>query len=282
MGGRPGEETRRGVCAFGPLQTGCRADGLPAILARMAPRYLYPLAQHPDAPHLLVPSRLFPWVGFGWALGAFLVLPVLALLAIMGGQGSRSQGGAAVSTAALGIVVGIEALMLAWGAVHAVRLVGLHRRLTASLDRIVAPPAHYLEQVRRADADFARRDERAGAIRLLVVCQAWAGRLVDLFARGGPDSDGPYDAHGRVFRAAQAPRTAFLTSAIWLSAWWLLLFGFTAVGSPGGLPALPALGFAHFAVSGLLLAELWIIAGVRFSLDRGIRARLRRLELQRF
>lgn len=237
-------------------------------------RYLYPLEQSRDAAALLVPSRVFPWVGFGFGLWALLICPLLGFIALAGADAYEIRAGA---IAFLGVLAVLEVITLGWIAVHIGRLIRLRMRLLRSTERIVPPPPSYLHDVSTADQRFYDRDDRVALVRWLCVGQAAAGRVIDFLGSIGPDSwqsPGLIDDDGKIFRAAKAPRTAFTTSMIWFSLLWAISTLFILIGRPDGLSDLPAAGWAHLVLTVLLLAAGWTTSGLRFSLDRQIRLRI--------
>jgi hypothetical protein len=190
------------------------------------PRYLYALDQTRDGTRIAVPSRMFPWTGFGYCL-TLLVCSVLWLLtAALSAQDETARVG---GDAVLWTLAGLEALMLGWIIAHLCRVGALRHRLARGLRGIEPPPRPYLEGVIARDVALAGRDDRLPAIRFLTGVQAWSGLLLDWFGSilslQAPTDD------GSMFSAARSPRTALLTSAVWVGLWWLVLGGIGVIGA---------------------------------------------------
>lgn len=234
------------------------------------PRYLVPVSQTPDAPFIVKPSRIFPWVGIGYPLLVGIVIPGLAcLMTFLEGRLLGASTQFLTMTAVLPVV---QLIALAWGVVHAARLALVRRRLATSLDGVIMPSPDVVNAVQLDDAALYRRDDRRPTVKKLVHWQSAILRLRD--EPGVNDSFPAFPEElRRDFQNRQRPRRGLMSATFLLTVAWVgltfLTFKFGrdyGVHSPY-LVVIVALGV-------LLMATLLIIAAVRNSIDNALRTRI--------
>ncbi|AXE40060.1 hypothetical protein JS278_02926 [Acidipropionibacterium virtanenii] len=177
------------------------------------------------------------------------------------------------------VILLLQVSALVWGIVHAARLARVRRRLALSLDDVAPPPPDYINAVQLDDARLYRRDDRTPVVRALVAGLAWVSRFLDDLGRGADDFT-PAPSSGQIqqtFNARRSPRRGFVSAICLLTLAWLGLTVLTFGPISDRIPGDASLLIVIVASGAVQLGVLFIIGGVRMSIDSSFRKRIFRL-----